>query len=406
MSAPRGRGSLFKLVVLVALGLALQPLSACAELELGAEAAKRISRSASVPAAADGTQVAQATAQSAVSRYLKAAPQIFEATGTAVWDGKRTLQGVWVAHPLASSARRVRIFNTTNGLAVDGALFKRDSALSGASVLISSEAAGLLQMAAGEEARLRIVAVTPIRRPDPADETTTAPATPVVQPGVATAEPTKPAPTTAPSTPEATPEPVEPTTAVTKAEPVPPPSKPVDEASVVTSSPVTVAPKATPPEPVVPEPIAKTPDQPAFRWETATPDPATSTQIAVEPSDQPLASTQTSTGTGGDAPPDAQSGLVEASPTPKPAPKAPAVVASTLSRPFVQAGVFGVAANAADLVRKLKGTGMPALGKTVKSGDRTLTRVLAGPFASTSERDQAQAVIRKMGLRDAAPVKR
>ena len=103
-------------------------------------------------------------------RNWNPAPDLFEATGRAVWDGKRTLQGVWVAHPLAASARRVRIFNETNGTAVDGALFKRDAALNGASVLISSEAAELLGMTVGETTELRIVAVTPVQ----ADESQTA----------------------------------------------------------------------------------------------------------------------------------------------------------------------------------------------------------------------------------------
>jgi len=72
----------------------------------------------------------------------------------------------------------------------------------------------------------------------------------------------------------------------------------------------------------------------------------------------------------------------------------------------VQAGVFGVPENAKRLIRRLKAKGIPALSKDVRSGSRTLSRVLAGPFMTTGERNSAQATIRKMGMKDAVPVRR
>ena len=179
MSARRDSGPVRRRALGALLVISTTSLAACAEIEVGIEAAKRANRAltggdtATEPQArpravriAQGQTGSQSgTQQSAVSPYLEPAPEIFEATGRAEWDGKRTLQGVWVAHPLATTARRVRIFNTDNGRAVDGALFKRDAALGGASVLISSEAAQRLGMTAGSSAELRIVAVTPTERP-------------------------------------------------------------------------------------------------------------------------------------------------------------------------------------------------------------------------------------------------
>ena len=51
------------------------------------------------------------------------APDVFQVTDSGLWDGRPSLGGVWVAHPMATSARRVRIYNVDNGAAVDGALF-------------------------------------------------------------------------------------------------------------------------------------------------------------------------------------------------------------------------------------------------------------------------------------------
>ena len=68
--------------------------------------------------------------------------------------------------------------------------------------------------------------------------------------------------------------------------------------------------------------------------------------------------------------------------------------------------MFGVRANATKLMKRIRDKGIPVVGRKVNSGGRQLTRVLAGPFQSSAERSAAQQVIRKMGLRDAAPVRR
>jgi hypothetical protein len=122
------------------------------------------------PAAALGDAAAQVTQASdpfavepgptaLIDERLTPVPEEFEATGRARWDGRRTLQGIWVAHPAARTARRVRIVNSANGHAVDGALFRRDDTARGSEVLVSSDAAAALGMEPGEPADLVIVAI-------------------------------------------------------------------------------------------------------------------------------------------------------------------------------------------------------------------------------------------------------
>ncbi|MEL7470806.1 MAG: SPOR domain-containing protein [Pseudomonadota bacterium] len=364
-------------VLAMAVLAGLLPLAACAEIEVGAEVAKRVSRSveqSSGLSAATGTQLAQAdttTSPQAISPFLRPAPEIFEATGLAIWDGKRTLQGVWVAHPLASSARRVRIFNQNNGQAVDGALFKRDASGGGASVLISSEAAQLLGMDVGTPAELRIVAVSPVQRDtqpaQPTDQVAETESTePVEAEQDAQSEPTGSEPET-----EATESPAEPETTET-AEATE--TDPDGEAAAATAV-RTPTPRPSVPEPQPePEPEADRPakEETEFKFVTADEPEETETAAKPEPKEEPKTAART----------------------------------STLKLPFIQAGIFGVEANATKLVKRIEAKDLPAVGKTLTSKGRKLTRVLAGPFETVAERNAALRTIRGMGLKDAAPVRR
>ena len=86
-------------------------------------------------------------------------PESFAVEATVIWNGERTLQGVWIAHPEARAARRVRIVNRETGAAVDGALFRRDGGGRGGQARISSDAAVALGLDAGAEARVEITAL-------------------------------------------------------------------------------------------------------------------------------------------------------------------------------------------------------------------------------------------------------
>ena len=320
-------------------------LSACAEIEVGAEVAKRVARadlgslgttevaredSVETNRAGD-VQLAQASTGDGqsltISPFLQPAPSIFEVTGLAVWDGKRTLQGVWVAHPLATSARRVRIFNQSNGQAVDGALFKRDTADNGASILISSEAAQLLGMGVGTPAELRIVAVSPVQRASDSTED--------------------------------------------------------DQRSTGQSAAVNDASENAP--------SAATQDEAS----------TSETQIAVTPAIKPQPSAQQTQ----PAEPKPETTIARTEPRQTTTAAATAST-SSLRLPFVQAGVFGVPENASRLIRRIEAKDLPAEGRTLRSKGRKLTRVLVGPFQTVAQRDSALRTIRGMGLRDATPVRR
>jgi hypothetical protein len=76
-------------------------------------------------------------------------PGAFHATDIALWDGARTLPGIWISHPMAQTARRVRVTNGETGSQIDAAMFRRDPTLSGPRIVISSEAAEQLDLAPG-----------------------------------------------------------------------------------------------------------------------------------------------------------------------------------------------------------------------------------------------------------------
>lgn len=366
MTEPSNRRRLRLHGIPFALAVAATPLIACAEIEVGAEVAKRIARADDGAAVASSVLDPSATATQsqsrpvvlaqastggdslAISPFLEPAPEIFEATGLAIWDGKRTLQGIWVAHPLATSARRVRIFNQNNGQAVDGALFKRDTADGGASVLISSEAAQLLAMDVGTPAELRIVAVSPVQRstePQPADQTATVEQSETSEQSDTAEQPATPTVTE--------------TAETTQTEPTTP------------SVQVTATPAPVPAE----KPAAQVPQvQPVQQ---------------VEP----------------EAEPEVETTIARAEPAQTTKPAQPART-SQLKLPYVQAGIFGVQENATKLIQRIKKQDLPAEGRTLRSKGRTLTRVLAGPFQTVAERDAALRAIRRMGLKDAAPVRR
>lgn len=102
------------------------------------------------------------------------APQVFQVTEDALWDGRPSLGGVWVASPEVTDPERVIMRNPANGKFVIGALFKRERDNPGPKLQISSDAAEALGMLAGQPAKL---SVTALRREQAPEET---PATPVL----------------------------------------------------------------------------------------------------------------------------------------------------------------------------------------------------------------------------------
>jgi len=116
---------------------------------------------------ASGTDGGGAAARSTrlVERDVEA-PEVFQATDQALWDGRPSLGGVWVASPEATDPERVIIRNEDNGRFVIGALFRRERDNPGPALQVSSDAAAALNMVAGAPITLN---VTALRREEVAD---------------------------------------------------------------------------------------------------------------------------------------------------------------------------------------------------------------------------------------------
>jgi len=87
------------------------------------------------------------------------APEVFQTTDTALWDGRPSLGGIWVASPNAKDPERVVMFNPTTGKSVNGALFRRERDNPGPTLQMSSDAAEALGMLAGQPAQIRVTAL-------------------------------------------------------------------------------------------------------------------------------------------------------------------------------------------------------------------------------------------------------
>jgi rare lipoprotein A len=112
-------------------------------------------------AGAEGLTDATATAPASTERGASdaEAPEIFAATDDALWDGRPSLGGVWVASPQASDPERVILRNPDNGKSVIGALFRRERDNPGPELQISSDAAAALGLLAGQPAKISVTAL-------------------------------------------------------------------------------------------------------------------------------------------------------------------------------------------------------------------------------------------------------
>jgi cell division septation protein DedD len=114
------------------------------------------------PAAARSTRL--------VDRDVEA-PQVFQTTDSALWDGRPSLGGVWVASPDTKDPERVIIRNTANGKFVIGALFRREVMNPGPKLQISSDAAAALGILAGQPSEISVIALRREEAPVETDAT-------------------------------------------------------------------------------------------------------------------------------------------------------------------------------------------------------------------------------------------
>ncbi|MGL6208931.1 MAG: SPOR domain-containing protein, partial [Paracoccaceae bacterium] len=101
------------------------------------------------------------------------APDVFQVSDSALWDGRPSLGGIWVASPDVVDPQRVVMVNPANGQSVNGALFRRERDNPGPPLQVSSDAAEALGMLAGQPTEIR---VTALRRKDAAAPAAAAPA--------------------------------------------------------------------------------------------------------------------------------------------------------------------------------------------------------------------------------------
>ena len=109
-------------------------------------------------ATTDAATVVPATSVKLVDRDVEA-PEVFQDTDQALWDGRPSLGGVWVASPDAVDPERVILRNEANGKFVIGALFRRERDNPGPKLQISSDAADALGILAGEPVRINVTAL-------------------------------------------------------------------------------------------------------------------------------------------------------------------------------------------------------------------------------------------------------
>ena len=89
-----------------------------------------------------------------------------------------------------------------------------------------------------------------------------------------------------------------------------------------------------------------------------------------------------------------------------PAPAAPApTLATSLSRPYVQIGIFSIEQNAENTATAMRQAGMVPTVKKQSSSGKTFWRVLVGPAADKSELDALLTKIKGTGFSDAYAVK-
>jgi SPOR domain len=124
-----------------------------------------------VTAPAPTTAVIAPTRTSRATRLVDRdveAPEVFQASDTALWDGRPSLGGVWVASPDATDPERVILRNPANGQFVIGALFRRERDNPGPKLQISSDAAEALGVLAGQPIEISVTALRREEAPEAA----------------------------------------------------------------------------------------------------------------------------------------------------------------------------------------------------------------------------------------------
>lgn len=309
------------------------------------------------------TTAAAPRAGDVVERDVEA-PDVFSKRDNALWDGRPSLGGVWVAHPDVEAPERVIIRNTESGRETVGALFKRERMNPGPVFQVSAETAEAVGMLAGAPTALEVVALR-------TEEIPTAP---------------DPAPESVPETEsERAPEAERETASA-------PEVAPQNASAPEDGSSATDAPEET----MIALPDVEEPRKRGFFARLFGRDTPTETEITSAPLDatEPLPDAPATPG----APMTMPSPIAGATPV--------AAAASSLGRPLVQIGIFSVEANATGAAKTMRDAGLSASIKPGRTQGNAFWRVVVGPATSEAERRQFLAQVKKLGFADAYAVRR
>ncbi|WP_170558434.1 SPOR domain-containing protein [Ruegeria atlantica] len=379
------------------------------------------------------------------------APEVFQLSEPGLWDGRPSLGGIWVAHPDVTQPERVRVKNTKNNKTVTAALFRRERNLPGPELQLSSAAAEKLGILAGAPTKVDVVALRR-KAPEPveekpatdetaAEETQTAiadePNTDAAEievteteqpeklkwwqrkkPAAAAGGATAAAAATVAATDTATDTTAEAATeAVEAAAETEKPTKPkwwqrkkpaaatgaataaadaaTDAAAETTAEAAETVGEAEPSASLVDPEVTPPTEQPEKRkwWQKKKPDEITETPL------DPIAGAAAAIDAAEPTP------VSTAAATTASASAATGASVSSLSKPYIQIGTFGVETNANSAANKIRRNGMPAEVRELTSNGKKVWRVLIGPATTRSERNAMQRDAKDLGFGDAFTVK-
>lgn len=130
--------------------------------------------------AADGSGLAAAPSKKKGGARDVEAPEVYQSTDSALWDGRPSLGGIWVAASDVTNPERALIFNPATGKSVTGALFKRERENPGPKLQLSSDAAEALGILAGQPTEIRVTALRKVEETAPAEVAAEASAAPAL----------------------------------------------------------------------------------------------------------------------------------------------------------------------------------------------------------------------------------
>lgn len=320
------------------------------------------------------------------------APDVFAANEAALWDGRPSLGGIWVAHPEVADPERVRITNEANGTVVVGALFRRERENPGPRLQVSSDAADALGMLAGQPSVLNVVALRreevvvlgAVPETDEVEEAVEGEDEIIIEESLdAPAEDDGPIEETTLDDPIAAAEAAilaasNAALAGTAAEPA--------EATISREEPQATEPEAA----VTTEVAAAAPVSNAAMAPLASLAPERLPDPLPEPTNVELTAATAIA-------------EVEAEPAIEQAPIAAAIEtpAEKLDKPFIQIGIFNVPENAEGTASRLRSAGVIPLVRAQDSSGTPFWRVVVGPATTEDEQTALMSKVRGLGFEDA-----